>query len=94
MLQQTDKGIVLKVKVIPKSSKSTIVGWESDELKIRLAAVPEKGEANSELIEFLADVLGIGKSNIQLLRGKSCRHKQLCITNVSLERMQKILIES
>lgn len=88
-MQQIDQGILLKVKVIPKSSKSQIVGWENGELKIRLAAVPEKGRANNELIAFLAKLLGVAKSNIQLVRGvKSC-HKQLNIQGFSLELLSK-----
>ena len=61
MFQQINEGIVIKVKVIPKASRSEIAGWENEELKIRLAAVPDKGQANAELIRFLAEWLGIGK---------------------------------
>lgn len=71
MFQQTNQGICIKIKVIPKASRSELVDWESDELKIRLAAVPEKGEANTELLRYLANFFGIGKSKIQLIQGRS-----------------------
>lgn len=90
MFQQTNQGIVLKVKVIPKSSRSEIVGWEGEELKIRLAAVPDKGQANAELIRFLANLLKIGKSHVQLIQGDTSRHKRLCLTNISLDQLQKM----
>lgn len=84
-----DEGVFLKVKVIPKASKSEIKGWENDELVIRLAAVPEKGEANDELIRYLAKVLGIGKSKIHLVQGEKSRHKRVCITELSLDSINQ-----
>lgn len=91
MFQQANQGIMLKVKVIPKASRSEIVGWEEEELKIRLAAVPDKGQANAELIRFLADLLNIGKSHIHLIHGETGRHKKLCLTNISPDELQKKL---
>lgn len=91
MFQQTNEGLSFKVKVIPKASRSEIVKWEQDELKIRLAAVPEKGEANAELLRYLALVFAIGKSKIHLMQGETSRHKRLYITGVSLEQIQEKL---
>lgn len=82
---------ILKIKVIPKASKTEIKGWQNDELLIRLSAVPEKGEANDELIRFLADTLNIGKSKIQLIRGDKSRHKQVRIDGLSLEEIRQKL---
>lgn len=88
MLKETPNGIELAVKITPKASKNEIVGWESGELKIRIAAVPEKGEANEELIRFLAKQLGISKSQIILLSGDKNRHKRLIIKNYTLKDMK------
>lgn len=65
----------ITVKVIPKSSKSEIIGWENDQLKVRLKAVPEKGEANEELIRVLAEYFDIPKSQITIIRGHKSRIK-------------------
>lgn len=89
MFQQTNDGISFKVKVIPKSSRSQMVGWENEELKIRLAAVPEKGEANVELLKYLAAFLGVGKSKVRLLYGETSRHKCVCVTGLSLAQVQE-----
>lgn len=85
MFQQTNQGICFKIKVIPKASRSEIVEWENDELKVRLAAVPEKGEANIELVRYLADVLEVGKSKVQLVQGETSRHKRVCISAMALD---------
>jgi uncharacterized protein (TIGR00251 family) len=49
----------LTLKVIPRARKTEIVGTMSDgTLKIRLAAVPEDGKANTELCRYLGEVYG------------------------------------
>lgn len=84
-IQDSKEGAVLPVKVVPRSAKNAIVGWENDELKVRLNAAPEKGEANEELISFLAKTWKIPKSSISILSGKTSRHKKLLIHDVTAE---------
>lgn len=74
---------LLRVKVIPKASKSEIVGWEGEVLKVRLKAVPEKGEANEELIRFLSREFKIPKSSITIVRGHTSREKTVLIKNLN-----------
>ena len=77
------KEFILCVKVIPKANRNEIIGWEENELKIRLKAVPEKGEANATLISFLAKTLNIAKSQIELTSGSTSRHKRLRIIGMT-----------
>lgn len=57
--------MTLRVKVIPRSPKTEIVGTMSDgTLKIRIAAPPEKGKANDELVRFLAGHYKVKKVEI------------------------------
>ena len=49
--------MLITVKVIPRAHKNALAGYENGILKVRLHAVPEKGKANEELIEFLARCL-------------------------------------
>lgn len=69
--------ITLSVKVIPKSARTEIVGKMTDgTIKIRVAAVPEKNKANTELIKFLAKTFGVDKTRIRILSGET-GHKKL-----------------
>ncbi len=88
--KETNSGIVISVKVTPNAKKSEIVGLENDELKIRVAAVPDKGKANDALIAFLAKTLQVSKSQIILVNGLASRHKKLSISGISGHDLSEI----
>ena len=68
----------IRVKVIPKSSKTELAGVMADGTwKIKIAAVPEKGKANRELIEFLAEKLNVAKSRIHIVSGETSHLKRI-----------------
>ncbi len=68
--------MTLRVKVIPRSSKSEIVGELADgTLKVRIAAVPEKGKANEALIAFLAETYGVPRGSVEILSGHGTARK-------------------
>ena len=72
---------VLKIKVIPKSPRSEIAGTMDDgTLKVRIAAVPERGKANAELIAFLAKHYGVPRQNVEILSGETSPLKQVRVT--------------
>lgn len=73
--------LTLKIKVIPKSPKSAIVGKMADgTLKIRIAAPPEKGRANDELRSFLAGRYKVPAANVTILSGSTSQKKLVRIT--------------
>ena len=54
------------------------------QLKIAVQSPPIEGRANSALIEFLADKLGVPKSYVELVSGELSRSKVFLIRGVSL----------
>ncbi|MES2961005.1 MAG: DUF167 domain-containing protein [Pseudomonadota bacterium] len=79
-LQKNSGHFLLYVKVTPNSAKNKIGEKVIDEkgqeyLKINVTAVPEDGKANEEVIKFLAKILKIPKSKIEILRGETARIK-------------------
>jgi len=71
----------LTVRVIPNASKSEVVGYIEGAWKIRLAAPPVDGKANEVLIRFLADVLDLAPSEIDIVKGQTSKTK---IVNVPM----------
>ena len=81
---RTGDGIIIEVKVAPRSSKRGIVGVIDNMLKVKLTAPPVDGAANEQLIELLAEEYGVKKSNIIILRGETSRRKTVKITGVKV----------
>lgn len=88
-IQSKGSQSILKIYVQPGASKNEIVGMygEPPRLKIKIKAPPQDGEANSEVISFLAKTLDLPKSRIQFIRGEASRQKDLLI-DVSIEILQ------
>ncbi|UCF99224.1 MAG: YggU family protein [Spirochaetaceae bacterium] len=69
------ENLILKVRVIPKSVRNQIVGARNGELVLRIRAPALKGQANRELMKFLAKAFAVSKSEIVILSGETSRHK-------------------
>lgn len=88
---EIDDGLKLTVYVVPKASKSQLVGLYGGALKIRLAAAPVDGAANKELVAFIAKLLKVSKSAVSIVRGHTSKRKIVKIDGVTLKRvMEKI----
>ena len=67
--------LIIKIKVEPRSSRSSIVGMYGDSLKVKLTSAPVDGKANKELIELLAEELGIKKKDGEIMSGETSKNK-------------------
>lgn len=73
----------LTVHVVPRARATAVVGRHGDALKIRLAAPPVDGAANTALIRFLADRLGVARSAVIIVSGGSARRKRVTIDGLT-----------
>ncbi|HEY3266654.1 MAG TPA: DUF167 domain-containing protein [Armatimonadota bacterium] len=73
----------LTVRVQPKASKNEVTGWQDGALRVRLTAPPVDGAANKALVDFLAGVLGVRRSDIQLVAGAKARTKTVEIASLT-----------
>jgi uncharacterized protein (TIGR00251 family) len=65
-----------RVKVIPRSAKTEIVGEMADgTLKVKIAAPAEKGKANDALCTFLAEHYGVSRNAVTIVSGHSAALK-------------------
>lgn len=78
------------VKVLPKANCNAIIGWKGAELCIRVTAVPEKGQANKELINLLANALRISRSQVIIVQGETSRHKRILLSGIGEEALKKL----
>jgi uncharacterized protein (TIGR00251 family) len=74
---------LIRVKVIPRSSKTEIAGMEKDIYRVKITDPPVEGKANKALIALLAEKLGIAKRDIEITAGKTSRMKTVRVQGMS-----------
>ncbi|QLY25872.1 DUF167 family protein [Bdellovibrio sp. KM01] len=84
MIEEIKGGVRLHLFIQPKSSKNQIVGPHNGMLKIKISAPPVDGEANTELIEYLAKFFKVPKRNVTLIKGDTGRQKTVDVEGISL----------
>ena len=75
----TEKGIILNLHIQPRASRNQVCGIQDNALKIRLTSPPVDGAANKLCREFLADLLDLPKSAVEIISGETSRHKRIRI---------------
>lgn len=69
-------GTFLTVKVQPRSKAPGVEKLGEGLFRVRVLAAPEKGRANREVAERLAEYLDVPPSRLTLVRGAASCHKQ------------------
>ncbi|VAX30352.1 hypothetical protein MNBD_NITROSPIRAE02-533 [hydrothermal vent metagenome] len=69
------KGIVLNIRVEPRSSRAGVVGLLGNVLKVKLTSAPVDGAANKQLVEVLSKFFSIKKGAVHILRGETSKNK-------------------
>ena len=82
----------ISVRLYPNATKSEVAGFVEGIFRVKVAASPVKGKANKELIAYLSQVLGIGKSRINIAKGHTTRNKLIKIDGLSQEDIVERLL--
>lgn len=93
MINFTEKkdSLVFNVRVVPRASKSEIVGEHDFALKVRIASPPVDGAANAELIKFLAKSFGVSKAQVEIIGGQTSKTKQIKIIDLTAEKFLQVV---
>lgn len=92
-LHDGKRGSALAVRVTPRASRNEIVEVLNDgTIKVRIAAPPADNEANEALVEFLAEILGVPKSRLDIVAGASGRDKLIAIVDMDVETAQSRIV--
>lgn len=89
-IREESGGVLFKVRVLPRSSKNQVVGFYDDALKLRLTAAPLEGKANEACRAFLAEILSVPRSRVEIVTGQASRNKLIKVTGVSAEKVVKV----
>jgi len=87
-------GAAFTVRVVTRANNVEIVGIQDDgSLKIRLTESPAEGRANTQLIEFLADVLEVHPDQIEIVAGADKPNKIISVEGVSPGWIEQRLVQ-
>jgi uncharacterized protein len=87
-MKQNEKQSTFEVHLQPGARKSEVAGFKGDVLYIKVTAAPEKGQANQALIDLLAELLDVAKSNISLIRGATSRSKVISVEGIDAAELK------
>lgn len=87
---QRDGHLTFTVRVVPRASRSEIVGEHAGTLRVRLAAPPVDGAANEELIRILARALKVPRTSIAIIGGSTSKLKRVAVNGIPPDALLKL----
>jgi uncharacterized protein (TIGR00251 family) len=74
-LKERTPHVAVKLQVKPGTRKEGIWRQEDGTLLVKIRERPVEGAANAYLLKFLAEVFGIRKSSVQIVKGFTVTYK-------------------
>ena len=92
-LHNGQKGSALAVRITPRASRNEIVELLDDgTIKVRLAAPPTDSESNDALLQFFSEILGVPRTQLDIVAGSAGRDKLISVVDMDVETAhQRIL---
>jgi uncharacterized protein len=93
VIEATDGGVLIDVRVIPRAATSGLAGTRSGALLVRLNAPPVDGAANAELVDVLAKILRVPKRAVTIVSGERARRKCVRVAGMTVAAAEAMLPE-
>ena len=90
-IKEDKDGFTITVRVVPRSSRSEIVGEIDGAVKVKLSSPPVDGAANVELIRLISKALGVSKSSVSIVSGETSKTKRLRVTGATAQMLRDVL---
>ena len=79
---------LISVRVTPRTRIDELVGWQDGVLRVRLKAPPVEGRANEALCRYLASLMGIPASDVEVVSGVSARSKRVRVNGLTADEVR------
>ena len=90
-ISENNGSVTFDVRVVPRSSKSEIIGEHDGALKVKLNSPPVDGAANDELVRLLSKEFGISRSTIEIVSGHTARIKRVRVAGTHTQQIIDVL---
>jgi uncharacterized protein len=93
-LHNGQSGAAITVRVTPKASRNEIVEIMNDgTVKVRLITPLDEAQTNQTLVNYLAEVLEIPASQIEVVAGHSEKDKLITVLNLDTTIVQERILK-
>jgi uncharacterized protein len=83
--------VFIDVRVIPRAARPGLAGTRDGALLVRIGAPPVEGAANAELVQVLAEALGVPKRQVTIVAGERGRRKRVKVEGITGDRVAERL---
>lgn len=90
-VESSSGGVRIQLHIQPRAARTELAGVFGDALKVRLKSPPVDGEANHELVDFLAKTLRVPRKSVELVSGHSGRRKTVRVAGVTAKDAERLL---
>jgi hypothetical protein len=79
---------MLSVVVVPRAARSSLERQADGAIQVRVTAPPVDGAANAALLRYLADVLDVPRSGLEIIGGASSRRKRITVNGLTPDELE------
>jgi hypothetical protein len=90
-LRETETGVIFRIRVVPRASRSEPAGIQNDALKLRITAPPVEGKANEACITLLAELFGVKRTQVAIIAGHGSRTKTVAVDGVKAAEIAALI---
>jgi uncharacterized protein YggU (UPF0235/DUF167 family) len=92
-LHDGKRGAAIAVRITPRASQNQVVEILSDgTVRIHLVASPTEDDVNVALVNYLAQILAVPKSRIEVVAGETSFDKIISVLDMNAETLQKRIV--
>ncbi|XP_072752973.1 UPF0235 protein C15orf40 homolog [Anoplolepis gracilipes] len=82
-----DGNVTIKIQAKPGAKCNNVTDISDEAVGIAISAPPMEGEANAELVKYLASIFELRKSDVTLDRGSRSRQKVVIVSGITTDQV-------
>jgi len=89
VVHERNDAVRFSVRVQPRTPRSGVSGVHAGVLKVKLHAAPVDGAANEELVDLLAEWLGVARRDVRIVIGEASRSKVVEVSGITADAVRR-----
>jgi hypothetical protein len=85
----SEEAPILQLRVRPRAREAGLLGRHGEALKVAVRSAPERGRANAELLQLLAQLLALPAKSLELVAGSGSQDKRVRVHGVDAAELRR-----